>query len=368
MRLCYGCMRFCQDSCDICPDCGYVFGTESVIKNHLSYGTCLKNRYITGRALAHGEFAITYIAWDNLEQKTVVVKEYFAKALANRTKGSTHVFCYNETVEKFFRKGVSKALTEAEKLMKLSGNDNIVRIEECFEENNTVYIVTEYLEGKDLKRTLEENGSRLKSETVLNIFGQIFSALAYMHERGIVHGAVSPEKIFLCNDGRVKLLDLGSERLSVEYEENCLSVMPLRGYSAPEQYVSDATLTAATDIYSACAVIYSAVTGVLPVEANRRNVNNLKTFEELGISCCDSLEKALLKGLEPDPSERYQSILHTQSALESAFEIDEDKRLEELENEKKHNQKHKLPMVAASVAGGLAVLGVIVGLIINSLS
>ena len=73
---CYGCMKTYSDEYDICPHCGYVNGTPTEEAYFLQPGVLLNDRYTVGKSIGHGGFGVTYIAWDNLFEKTVAIKEY----------------------------------------------------------------------------------------------------------------------------------------------------------------------------------------------------------------------------------------------------------------------------------------------------
>ena len=66
MKICFGCFEQYDDSFDICPHCGYAEGTEPELATYMRPGAILNERYVIGRALGHGGFSVTYLAWDAL--------------------------------------------------------------------------------------------------------------------------------------------------------------------------------------------------------------------------------------------------------------------------------------------------------------
>jgi serine/threonine protein kinase len=293
---------------EICPHCGYMTDENPTDKNHLIPGTVLANRYMLGCAIGHGGFGITYIAWDEKIQKKVAVKEYFPNAFSTRQVGVTEVSFYNEKAEKYFKDGLSKMLDEARRISRFSDNENIVDIYDYFEENNTAYIVMEYLEGKDLKKYLDENGGKVSPERAVEIILPVLNALKDMHKENLIHRDISPDNIYMCNNGKVKLLDFGAARLAVEDSEKSLSVMVKRGYAPREQYISSSKQGPWTDVYAVCATIYRMITGEVPSESVERDEEPLKNFAEFDIFNYDQLEKVLFKGLEPSITDRIQSV------------------------------------------------------------
>ncbi|MBQ2903149.1 MAG: serine/threonine protein kinase [Clostridia bacterium] len=319
MQRCFGCMREFGKQYEVCPHCGYVVGTAPKIKSHLFCGTVLSGRYMLGKVLGHGGFGITYIAWDKKLNRPVAVKEFFPNALSTRSEGETHVSCYDDKASKFFRDGVRKMLDEGNRLSKFTNNENIVDVYDCFEENNTAYIVMEYLDGKDLKKYLEENGGRLAPEKTVEIIMPVLNALEDMHDEKLIHRDISPDNIFLCKKGGVKLLDFGSARLAVEDSDKSLSVMIKRGYAPKEQYASRSKQGPWTDIYAVCATLYKMITGALPTESIERDEEPLRRFSEFGIRDCNALEKVVFKGLEVDYADRFRSVSELREALNSSI-------------------------------------------------
>ncbi len=307
MKRCYGCMKEFDDEFELCPHCGFIIGTMPELKSQLPCGTKLANgRYILGKVLGHGGFGITYIAWDNKRQRPVAVKEFFPNALTTRGEGETSVSCYNEKSLLYFKEGVKKMLDEGERLSRFYKNENIVNVYDHFEANKTAYIVMEYLEGIDLKHYLKENGGKLDAEEAVEITLAVLNALIGMHSENIIHRDISPDNIFICNNGKVKLLDFGSARLAVDDSEKSLSVMVKRGYAPKEQYASRSKQGPWTDIYAVCATLYEMITGHRPVESTERDTQLLKTFKEYGVLGRGRLEEIIAQGLEPEIENRIQ--------------------------------------------------------------
>ena len=68
MKICFGCFEQYDDSFNICPHCGYAEGTEPELATYMRPGAILNERYVIGRALGHGGFSVTYLAWDALRR------------------------------------------------------------------------------------------------------------------------------------------------------------------------------------------------------------------------------------------------------------------------------------------------------------
>ena len=352
MQRCYGCMKEYGKDFNICPHCGYIADTVPESKYHLRPGTRLADKYVLGKVIGHGGFGITYIAWDSVIQKRVAVKEFFPNAFSTRSEGETAVSCYNRKSEEFLKEGIRKMLEEAKRLSSFSATDNVVDIFDFFEANNTAYIVMEYLDGKDLKKLLEENGGSLKPERAIEIIMPVLNALEDMHKEKVIHRDISPDNIFICGNGKVKLLDFGSARLAVDDSEKSLSVMVKRGYAPREQYASRSKQGPWTDVYAACATLYRMITGETPLESTERDEEQLKPFSTFGIKGYDSLENLIAQGLVVDYTERIQSVAELKNALEKILEGKKPVGIPK----KKSKKAKKNIKIAVAVAASVAVV------------
>lgn len=337
---------------NVCPHCGYIADTVPESKYHLRPGTCLADKYVLGKVIGHGGFGITYIAYDKVIQKRVAVKEFFPNAFSTRSEGELEVSCYNRKSEEFLKDGIRKMLEEAKRLSSFSSTDNVVDIFDFFEANNTAYIVMEYLDGKDLKKLLEENGGSLKPERAIEIIMPVLNALEDMHKEKVIHRDISPDNIFICGNGKVKLLDFGSARLAVDDSEKSLSVMVKRGYAPREQYASRSKQGPWTDVYAVCATLYRMITGETPLESTERDEEQLKPFSSFGIKGYDSLEAIIAQGLVVDYTERIQSATELKNALAKVLEGKKPVGI----HKKKSKKTKKIIKTVVAAAASVAVL------------
>ena len=144
---CLGCMNLFDADFGVCPDCGYVIGTPAEEAVHLSPGYRLCNRYLIGRVLGFGSFGVTYIAWDEKLEQKVAIKEYMPAEFSTRMPGQSHVTIFEGDKSQQFHDGLHKFIDEAKRLAKFHGEPGIVQIYDCVEENDTAYIIMEYLDG-----------------------------------------------------------------------------------------------------------------------------------------------------------------------------------------------------------------------------
>ena len=305
---CYFCMKEIEADVKICPHCGK---TQNIVTppHRLLPGTMLNGRYVVGIAKGEGGFGITYLGRDNKLDRLVAIKEYYPTGYVNRsnTVSLAVIEVTSEDNGAFFRKGCERFLREAKTIAKFSGEPGIVNVIDYFEENNTAYIVMEYLDGITLKDYLTQKG-KLSVEETLSILQPVMLSLEKIHQQGLIHRDISPSNIMLVEDA-VKLIDFGAARNTSGSGNKSLSLMLKPGYAPEEQYRSKGLQGAWTDVYALCATIYKCITGVTPDEANDRLfADELKAPSALGINVTPTFEAALMKGLAVHQKDRYPSI------------------------------------------------------------
>ena len=256
----------------------------------------------------------------------IAVKEYYPKGYANRANTlSATVECAaageNHAV---FEKGRERFLRETRSLAKFSGEPGIVDVRDFFEENNTAYIVMEYLEGETLAAYLKRKGN-LTAQEAIELLLPVMRSLQKVHTLGVIHRDISPDNIMLAG-GRVKLLDFGAARSVSGMENRSLSVMLKPGYAPEEQYRSKGEQGPWTDVYALCATLYKCITGATPDDAAQRVFSDdLKAPSALGAAVTPAQERALLKGMAVYRRDRWQSVDELLAALQNTqAETDED--------------------------------------------
>lgn len=266
---CMGCMRTFSSEYDMCPHCGYEVNTGVENALHMEPGTLLAGRYIIGRVVGYGGFGVTYIAWDKTLQQRVAIKEYLPSEFSTRAAGQTMVtvFSGDKTIQ--FQDGMEKFVEEAKRLAKFQNDNGIVRVFDSLEDNNTAYIVMEYLEGETLAQLLEREHT-LHADQAIPLIMPVIRALASVHEKGIIHRDIAPDNVFLTTDGKVKLIDFGAARYATTTKSRSLTVIIKPGYSPEEQYRSRGDQGAHTDVYSVGAILYRMITGETPPDALER--------------------------------------------------------------------------------------------------
>ena len=315
---CLGCMEEYEEGLSACPHCGYVNGTPAGEVHYISPGSVLAGRYMVGKVLGSGGFGITYIGYDSLLCKKVAIKEYFPVEFATRMLNQTKMAIYGGDKKEQFQVGMRKTLDEAKRLAQLGDVPGIAHVFDFFEENNTAYIVMEYLDGETLKSRLDRQG-KMTVEEALPIILSVLDSLKAVHKHGIIHRDIAPDNIFLLKTGEVKLLDFGASRYATSGHSKSLTVLVKFGYAPVEQYQSNGNQGPWTDVYSLAATFYRMITGKKPEEATERRLKDtLKEPSKLGVSIKKSTENALMNALNVKIEDRTKSAEEFEKALLSS--------------------------------------------------
>lgn len=294
----------------VCPQCGWYQGMGADTL-YLRPGTVVNPPYQVARVLGHGGFGITYLGWDANLQIKVAIKEYMPREFASRDPQTGHVLAKSGEVGAQFSASLNHFLDEARTLAKFQQHPGIVSVLSFFPAFGTGYMVMEYVEGQTLKGYLDQHG-RLNWTQTLDIFMQIMDALRAVHKAGLLHRDIAPDNIYLCGDGRVKLLDFGAAQASLSgngQPDLARTVLVKSGFAPEEQYHDDSRQGPWTDVYSLAASMYFCLTGKAPPDAlDRLKQDQLKPLADDGVMIPPLAEQILLDALAVSSMQRPQSI------------------------------------------------------------
>lgn len=349
---CMNCMETYDDEYEICPHCGYVIDTEPDEIYQMKAGVILHDRYKVGVVVGFGGFGITYKAWDTQMDKVVAIKEYFPSSLVNRDIDGIGVNLYSEKNREEFDKGLIRFLEEGKRTAMFGEHPNIVNVYDLFQENDTGYIIMEFLDGVSLKDFILLNDGRIDTDTAIDILLSVITALKSMHKEKILHRDISPDNIFICLNKKIKLIDFGAARISNE-EEKTMSVVLKPGYAPPEQYRNKSIQGPWTDIYALGATMYYAITGVVPDESVDRMVNDeIKHPKELNPEVPDFIDTALMVAMALTPELRFQNVTQFEEA------ILHQRKVRTVEEDLKRRKKTRL--VVAGIVSAVLLMGIFI--------
>lgn len=347
MKLCMGCMREIEDHLSACPYCGF---NETALRQESYYldpGTVVGGRYIVGRVLNYGGHTVSYLGMDAEQNRKVVVKEYLPSDFSTRSEGETDVTIYSGDGQEQFEQGLTNFLNEANRIQHLQGAEGIARVYDCVAENETGYVISEYVEGRTLKEILD-GGKKYSAEEAAAFIRRILQGLAKVHRMDIVHCDISPETIMVTETGEIKLMDFGATRYVTTANSKSLSIILKRGYAPEEQYRSRGKRGPWTDVYAVGAVMYRMLTGAVPQESVERALSDeLKEPSKMGVSIPKNMENALMNALNVYQEDR------TPSAEEFLNELNAE-NVKRIRVKQKKNKTGKFPVWAKGLVAVLA--------------
>lgn len=308
-KICPNCFKNIS-SASICPNCHYDLINVKKYTGVLPEFTLLNNKYLIGRVLGRGGFGITYIALDTSRNTICAIKEYMPSEYSKRSGNTTNIEPFPDTKSRnVFSHGRDKFVEEARTLQKLRNNPIVVDILDFFPQNNTAYLVMEYLDGLDLRKRSKMSGGKLDVKFADQIFLTVASALMDIHRRNILHRDLSPENIIVTSNNRIKLIDFGAARNYVSLQNKGMSILLKPGFAPPEQYNTKGNQGPWSDVYSLCATYYSLVSGKQLVDAlYRYRGTSQPSLKSLGCDVSQKVSDVIEKGLELDYKKRYKDF------------------------------------------------------------
>ncbi len=315
-KRCYGCMRKLDAPGGVCARCGYDNTTGPAVqpKHALPCGTVLNGRYVVGRVLGQGGFGITYIGYNLSLEMPVCIKEYFPTGAMRSSRENRSVYWSGGNAEQLHQ-GRESFITEARKAVRLNDLDSVVKVYDVFFENETAYIIMNYLEGESFQRWLVRRDEPLDEKSCFELLEPVMRDLRQVHERGIIHRDIKPDNLMRTPEGKLILLDLGAAKDLSGGSAQSSYMVASQGFSPVEQYTRHGAIGPWTDVYAMCATIYYCVTGkLLPTPTERMS------GEEADFSLLSpALRPVLEKGLAIKPRDRFQSMGELLDALRGVF-------------------------------------------------
>jgi beta-lactam-binding protein with PASTA domain/predicted Ser/Thr protein kinase len=267
----------------------------------LEQGQVVDGRYRLVGRLGSGGMADVWLADDTMLDRQVALK--FLHERFNQDQ---------QFVERFRR--------EASAAAGLS-HPNVVGVYDRGDWDGRHYIAMEYVEGASLKDLITRG---LTVGEAVEIVRQILNGARFAHERGIVHRDLKPQNVLVDPEGRARVTDFGIARAGASEITQTGSVLGTAQYLSPEQ-AQGLDVTATADIYSIGVILYEALTGQVPFEADTPVAVALKQISErprppseLNPAVPPALDAVVLRALAKDPANRFASAAEFLHALDAA--------------------------------------------------
>lgn len=264
-------------------------------------GTLVDGRFRVIDKLGEGGMSIVWLARDERLEKLWAIKE----VKLNSNDG-------------LYRANIAATRQEAN-IMKRLDHPALPRIVDVVDDGESLLVVMDYVQGKDLLKRLKERGTAFAEKDVMEWGIQLCDALGYLHAQNppIIYRDMKPGNVVLQDDGTVKIIDFGIAR---EYKEGqSLDTTPLgtRGYAPPEAFVSGRKTQTdpRSDIYTLGVTLFHLVTGHSPMEYVTQP--NLPPIRSINPALSPGLESIIIKATNWDPARRQQSCDELRYELEN---------------------------------------------------
>ena len=361
-KICMGCMNPLPDGDETCRICGFSRNDQNP-SQCLRVATVLQEHYIVGRAMSESSDSLVYIGYDRLLKEPCFVQEFYPSTLCERGENGAVVAIGG--CERPFGEYREAFRTQMRSVAKVKELPTMIPVYDIFEENGTVYAVSDYCQGVTLTRKIKQAGGRLPWSEARPLFMSLMTCVAQLHKAGIRHLAICPDNILICADGKPHLRNFSIAAARRAGGDLKPELVP--GFAAPEQYMMDTPVGNEADVYGLAATVFYTVTGNVPPVGNRRAKNSDDLFmaaevaEELTQPVC----LALFNALQVDPQQRTGSVavLHDQLSTEPNVSALRDEVVEEQEMEesldKKEHKSHAVLIVFLTVLVALIAIGAV---------
>lgn len=219
------------------------------------------------RKIGGGGFSLVYLAYDSNDQP-VAIKEYLPGSLVKRGEND-QVEPLTQENANAFRYGMKCFFEEGRSLARIL-HPNVVRVENFFRANDTVYMVMRYERGKTLQDHIRTHRGEVREGFIRRVFAELLNGLREVHTQKLLHLDIKPSNIYIRMDGSPVLIDFGAARQTLTLDQPRLAPMYTPGFAAPEQYTDLSLLGPWTDIYSVGASLYACLAGFAPQAADAR--------------------------------------------------------------------------------------------------
>ena len=291
------------------------------------------HQYRIESVLGAGGFGITYKAVHEALLTRAAIKEYFPVEWSYRDRDEVNVLSNTQGgqptseagEDACYTWGLERFLTEAQTLGQVT-HVGVVRVRDFFEANGTAYIVMDYEDGEPLSQLLQRDKT-LPEEQVRRLVEDVLPALDAVHALGYLHRDIKPANLYRRSDGRTILIDFGAARQALGRRSKSVTSVFSPGYSPIEQYLVDGKGYGPwTDIYALGTVLYHCVTGLAPIEAPARVLDDpLQPAEKVAAGRYNpALLRLIDRAIAVRPEKRFQSISQMREALNAPPMVDDD--------------------------------------------
>lgn len=329
-HLCMNCMKE-KGSQEQCPHC--KFHNDSLqLPPFLPMRTIVGGHYLIGAVTESNGDGTTYMGYDTETKTPVTIREFLPDTMVKRSPDSNTLLIRAGSEETYYNL-LSSFQELWGKLQKMNGLSALIAVQEIFEENNTAYAVSEYVEGAQSLRDylLSAKNGYLSWKDARVLFMPILSTLSTLHQNGIIHRGISPSTLYLCPDHKIRISGFSIPECRTVNGGLSTEVFP--GYTPVEQLGVQAAAGAWTDIYSVAAVLYRVLIGQAPIDAMVRMENDQMMIPaKFADALPNYVVGALVGALQVLPEDRtrnmdrFRAELSASQVVEFASEYEEEEK------------------------------------------
>jgi len=328
-NLCMSCMQPHQKAgvakIPECQSCGWV-DTGVHLASYLYPKTFLAGRYIVGKLISYNGEAGLYVGYDTLTETKITIKEYMPDALCTRSR-EVLPLSVNPGELPLYKAYLSEFVELNRILQSLGSLPGIQRVIDVFSENATAYAIFEELSGVTVQSYFAGLSEPLTHTQTRELFKTTFTALARANTAGIVHRGISPKTVFVLNNGGnlshtanfSNTATFGGGKpipyvadFAITAARICGSKLNsdvFSGYAAPEQYNEIDRHGEWTDVYGLAALLYNAITGVIPQDApSRLKENRLVAPKHINRQIPVEVSDTIMNALSLSVNERIKTV------------------------------------------------------------
>ena len=291
-----------------CPRCGWI-DNGVYLASYLYPKTFLAGRYIVGKLISYNGEGALYAGYDTLTDNKITIKEYMPDALCSRARDVLPI-TVNSGELPLYKTYMSEFIELNRSLQSFGSSSGIQKITDVFSENSTAYAIHEDVSGISLSDYLRNAGKTLTPEQVKELFPPLFTILARINTAGIIHRGISPRTIFVNQLSGTPIVYMSDFAITAAriYGSKINSEV-FSGYAAPEQHNWVERHGDWTDVYGLAALLYNALTGVVPQDAPSRLVED-RLAEPMLINGLIpvSMSKVIMRGMELSCDRRIQTV------------------------------------------------------------
>lgn len=264
-------------------------------------GKLLNERYKIKKQIGSGGMALVYEAQDILLDRKVAIKMLRPEFVSD---------------EDF----INKFRHEAKAVARIT-HPNVVSIYDIVESEDSLYLVMEFIEGKDLKSVIKERG-KLSIVEALDIANQVTAGVEVAHNNNIIHCDIKPQNILLTDNNQIKVTDFGIARAVTTSTMTITdTIMGSAHYFSPEQ-AQGKEINTYSDIYSLGVVLYEMITGKVPFKgespisvALKHIQNEPEEVKSIMPSIPQQVNDLIMKTLSKEPEDRFSSTSELREEL-----------------------------------------------------